>query len=170
MSSCNFVTTVLTAFDRTWVFQKEITTPKEPPPKPEEKPFPEGTYMRDFCQTDTTLFRFSALTFNAHKIHVNKDWCRTVEGHRDLVVHGPIGLMNILDFYRDVNGHGSPEAVPKSITYRAMAPLYVGEKYRVILEKEEASGQDDRPTWKAEIYDSFGRVAVKATIVEGYVV
>ena len=167
--SCSFETAGLTVFNRTWVFQKEITEPKPPPAKPEEKPFPEGTYMRDFCQTDTTLFRFSALTFNAHKIHVNRDWCRTMEGHREVVVHGPIGLMNILDLYRDVNGHGSPEAVPKSITYRAQAPLYAGEKYRVILEKKPGNDQDDRPKWEAEIYNSFGVVAVKATIVEGYV-
>lgn len=152
---------------RTWVFQKEFTEAKEPPPKPEEKAFPEGTYMRDHCQTDTTLFRMSAVTFNAHKIHVNKDWCRNVEGHRDLVVHGPIGLMNILDFYRDINERGSSETIiPKSISYRAQSPLYAGEKYRIILEKESDGGDGERPKWKAEIYDSFGRVAVKANIVE----
>jgi hydroxyacyl-ACP dehydratase HTD2-like protein with hotdog domain len=148
------------------VFQKDLTEAKEPPPKPEEKPFPEGTYTRDFCQTDTTLFRMSAITFNAHKIHVNKEWCRNVEGHRDLVVHGPLNLINILDLYRDVNERGSSETIPKSITYRATAPLYVGEKYRIILEKESNGGGGERPKWKADIYDSFGRVAVKASIVE----
>jgi hydroxyacyl-ACP dehydratase HTD2-like protein with hotdog domain len=122
--------------------------------------------MRDFCQTDTTLFRFSALTFNAHKIHLNKDWCQNVEGHRDLVVHGPLNLINILDFYRDVNERGSSETIPKSITYRATAPLYVGEKYRIILEKEPKVEKGERPKWKAEIYDSYGKVAVKADIVE----
>lgn len=121
--------------------------------------------MRDFTQTDTTLFRFSALTFNAHKIHVNRDWCRQVEGHRDLVVHGPLNLINILDFYRDVQGKGS-DIMPKTVTYRATAPLYVGEKYRIILEKESEGGQGERAQWKAEIYDSFGKVAVKATIAE----
>lgn len=122
--------------------------------------------MRDFCQTDTTLFRFSALTFNAHKIHLNKDWCRNVEGHRDLVVHGPLNLINILDFYRDVKEHSSSETMPKTITYRATAPLYVGEKYRIILEKASVGGQGERPKWKAEVYDSYGRVAVKADIAE----
>lgn len=151
------------------MFRKDMTESQPPAPKPEDKPFPEGTYMRDFCQTDTSLFRFSALTFNAHKIHVNKDWCTQVEGHRDLVVHGPIGLMGILDLYRDVNGHGSPEAIPKSITYRAMSPLYVGEPYRIILEKEPGNAEDDRPKWQATIHTSYGTVAVKATIVEGYV-
>lgn len=125
-----------------------------------------GTYTRDFCQTDTTLFRFSALTFNAHKIHLNKDWCRNVEGHRDLVVHGPLNLINILDFYRDVNERGSSETIPKTITYRATAPLYVGEKYRIILEKDPNVVKGERPKWKAEVHDSYGKVAVKADIVE----
>lgn len=124
--------------------------------------------MCDFCQTDTTLFRFSALTFNAHKIHLDRDWCRNVEGHRDLVVHGPINLINILDLYRDVSGHS--ETIPKTVTYRAMAPLYVGEKYRIILEKESEGTGDgemgERARWVAQIYDAYGRVAVRADIKE----
>ena len=125
-----------------------------------------GTYTRDFCQTGVSLFRFSALTFNAHKIHVDRDWCRNVEGHRDLVVHGPISLTGVLDLYRDVKGGSSPEVVPKSISYRMMSPLYVGEKYRVILEKEAEGGQGERLKWRAEIVDSSGRTTMKATILE----
>jgi len=86
-----------------------------------------------------------------------------VEGHRDLVVHGPLNLLNILDFYRDVNEHSFPETVPKSIAYRAQSPLYVGEKYRILLEKDAAA---ERPSWKAEIVDFSGKTGVKGTIVE----
>lgn len=124
-----------------------------------------GTHTRDFTQTDVALFRFSALTFNAHKIHYSRDWCREVEGHRDLVVHGPLNLINILDLYRDVNEHSTPENVPRSITYRAQSPLYVGEKYRISLEKE-GEKEAGRQRWKAEITDSFGKTGVKGTITE----
>ena len=88
---------------------------------------------RDFLQTAVSLFRFSALTFNAHKIHYSRPWCREVEGHRDIVVHGPLNLINMLDFWRDEQSDDL--VVPKSISYRATAPFYAGEKYRALLER-----------------------------------
>lgn len=105
------------------------------------------------------------MTFNAHKIHVNRDWCRQVEGHRDLVVHGPINLLAILDLFRDVTARG-PEYVPKSLTYRAQSPFYVGETARILLDEEEQNGQGTGK-WKAEVVDSFGKTGVKSTIDEG---
>ncbi|KAH7409899.1 hypothetical protein DE146DRAFT_710389 [Phaeosphaeria sp. MPI-PUGE-AT-0046c] len=152
---------------RNWVFQREIT-PEDPikaPPKPEEKPLPKGQYQRDLCQTDTTLFRFSALTFNGHKIHYLPEWCREVEGHRGAVVHGPLNLIHMLDFWRDEARGGDETAVPKSIVYRAMSPLYVGEPYRILLEKA-GSKENSNEGWKAEIWDSFGKQSMKGTIEE----
>lgn len=159
---------------RNWVFQKEITEPKVAPPRPEEKPLPEGQHTRDFQQTDVSLFRFSALTFNGHKIHYSPEWCRDVEGHRNSVVHGPLNLINILDFWRDLARGSEEGAVPKSIAYRAMSPLYVGEPYRILLDTVEGQQQyrmlegceKDRRDWKAEIWDSFGKQSMKATIIE----
>ncbi|KAF1848758.1 uncharacterized protein K460DRAFT_309386, partial [Cucurbitaria berberidis CBS 394.84] len=148
---------------RNWVFQKEITPVNQirAPLKPEMKTLPTGTHMRHFCQTDVTLFRFSALTFNGHKIHYSPEWCREVEGHRNAVVHGPLNLINMLDFWRDTARSGDTEAVPKSIAYRAMAPLYVGEPYRILLEKGEAKECE----WKADIWDNFGKESMMGTIV-----
>ena len=148
---------------RNWVFQRELTpeNPMKAPPKPEEKVLPIGKYQRDFCQTPTSLFRFSALTFNAHKIHYLPEWCREVEGHRNAVVHGPLNLINMLDFWRDTSKNGDTEAVPKSIAYRAMSPLYVDEPYRILFE------HDPTPEgWRAEVWDSFGKQSMKSTIVE----
>jgi hydroxyacyl-ACP dehydratase HTD2-like protein with hotdog domain len=148
---------------RNWVFQKEITEPTAPPPRPDEQPLPSGEHMRDFQQTDVTLFRFSALTFNGHKIHYSPEWCREVEGHRNSVVHGPLNLINILDFWRDTARGADASAVPKSIAYRAMSPLYVGEPYRILLEK---SGGEATAGWQANIWDSFGKQSMKGIIVE----
>ena len=134
---------------------------KEPPPTPEPKPFPDGEHMRDSVQSETSLFRFSGLTFNAHKIHINRDWCHTREGHRNLVVHGPFGLIGMLDLYRDTQASENPESMPKMMSYRAQSPLYVDEQYRVLLNKGDGEGK-----WKTEIYDSFGKVASKGTIVQ----
>lgn len=151
---------------RNWVFQREITldNPLKAASKPEEKPLPTGTNQRDFCQTDTTLFRFSALTFNGHKIHYHQEWCREMEGHRNAVVHGPLNLINMLDFWRDVATQGDVGAVPKSIAYRAMSPLYVGEAYKILLENGDVGKRSGE--WKAEIWDSFGNQNMKGTIIE----
>ncbi|KAJ4359162.1 hypothetical protein N0V95_002414 [Ascochyta clinopodiicola] len=154
---------------RNWVFQKEITpeNPLPPPVQPEEKALPTGVQIRDFCQTELSLFRFSALTFNGHKIHFSPEWCRQVEGHRNCVVHGPLNLINILDFWRDTVKDGSSEVVPKSIAYRAMSPLYVGEPYRILLGQHGAEEQNGgRGQWNADIWDSYGKQSMKGTIRE----
>ena len=143
---------------RNWVFQKEIVIPKALPPLPAAKPFPKGKIVRDVTQTYTSLFRFSALTFNAHKIHYLPEWCQSVEGHRNAVVHGPLNLINMLDLWRDNHNSEMDKALPKSIVYRAMSPLYVGEQYRIVLKKDEED-------WKTEIWDGFGKQAMKGSIV-----
>ncbi|KAG0651259.1 3-methylfumaryl-Hydratase [Hyphodiscus hymeniophilus] len=140
---------------RNWIFRPEIITSTAPAERPVKIPFPEGKYIRDFCQTPVTLFRFSALTFNAHKIHYNKEWCREVESHRDLVVHGPLNLINMVNFWRDVIG---VNMLPKKITYRATSPLYANEKYRVVMSEEK-----DKVT-EVNIIDSYGKVGMVGRI------
>lgn len=116
---------------------------------------PDGKHTRDFTQSPVTLFRFSALTFNGHKIHYNKEWCQTVEGHRDLVVHGPLNLINMIDFWRDVHGG---DAFPRRINYRATNPIYAGEKYRILMDEE------DEKVSQMRIVDSFGATSMLGTI------
>lgn len=129
--------------------------PRPPAPKPQQVALPEGEYTQDFIQTPVSLFRFSALTFNGHKIHYNKEWCQTVEGHRDLVVHGPLNLINMVNLWRDVKG-GS--AFPKKITYRATSPLYAGEKYRIVMDEEV-----DKVS-VVTIMDSYGAISMRGQI------
>jgi hydroxyacyl-ACP dehydratase HTD2-like protein with hotdog domain len=111
-------------------------------------------------QTPVTLFRFSALTFNPHKIHYSLPWARDVEGHRDIVVHGPLNLISILDLWRDTRGRDSADPtaiIPQRISYRATSPLYAGEEYRVVL-------QEKGDTAKVEIFAPGEVVAMKAEI------
>lgn len=117
-----------------------------------------GAITRDFCQSPVSLFRFSALTFNAHKIHYSREWCRDVEAHRDLVVHGPLNLINMLDLWRDSQEDGDG-TIPQSIDYRATSPLYVGEQYRIVMEKTE-NGRAANQT----IYAPSGEVAMRGEI------
>ena len=156
---------------RNWIFRPEIVVPKAFVERPEAVPFPdtpEGAYVKDFVQTPVSLFRFSAVTFNGHKIHYNREWCREVEGHRECVVHGPLNLVNMVDFWRDVTtqriqegeieGQMEDELVPKSITYRATSPLYAGERYRIILEAEKEM------IMEVKVIDGYGKLSMRGMI------
>ena len=65
-----------------------------------------------------------------------------MEGHRDLVVHGPLNLISILDMWRDTRQETGDAAstVPERISYRATSPLYVEDEYRVVLEEGSEGG------------------------------
>ena len=58
--------------------------------RPSPPAMPEPTHSEPFEATSTLLFRYSALTFNGHRIHYDVDYCREVEGYPNLVVHGPL--------------------------------------------------------------------------------
>lgn len=78
-------------------------------------------------------------------IHYNEDWTRRVEGHPAEVVHGPLNLINILDYWRDVHGEG---AMPNEIEYKATSPLYVGDSYRI--RTQEVNDTQDGRIWKID--------------------
>ena len=71
---------------------------------------------------ETTLFRFSALTFNTHRIHYDLPYTRDVEGYPGLVVHGPMLIMRLLDLVRDAHGEDSIER----LAFRAVSPTFCG--------------------------------------------
>jgi len=66
------------------------------------------------------LFRFSALTFNSHRIHYDRAWAMDVEGYPGLVVHGPLTTTLLIDFARDQN----PGKRIVAYTTQARAPLF----------------------------------------------
>ncbi|KAK0730138.1 hypothetical protein B0H67DRAFT_678041 [Lasiosphaeris hirsuta] len=72
---------------------------------------------------------FSALTFNAHMIHYDEGWTTSVEGHPPVVVHEPLNLISMLDYWRDVHSRNDASLAlyPDEITYRALVPMYAGE-------------------------------------------
>ncbi|CAN8099369.1 unnamed protein product [Discula destructiva] len=113
-----------------------------------------GVSQRRFCWSPVALFRFSALTFNAHMIHYNESWTRDVEGHPAVVVHGPLNLIGMMDYWRDVHGHGKEAA---EIRYRALSPLYTGDQYTVQTESVEGN------TWEVAVTKG-DRLCMRGTI------
>ncbi|MDD9821893.1 MAG: MaoC/PaaZ C-terminal domain-containing protein, partial [Gammaproteobacteria bacterium] len=71
--------------------------------------------------TPVMLFRYSALTFNSHRIHYDADYCRQVEGFPGPVVHGALTATFLAGLAAQHSG-----ALPRRFAYRALRPLYAG--------------------------------------------
>ncbi len=79
------------------------------------------------------LFRFSAMTFNGHRIHYDADYARQVEGYGGLVVHGPLQAVAMMNLAAKVLGR-----VPEVFSYRGLSPLIVGEAAEVQAHRDGA--------------------------------
>lgn len=90
--------------------------PNAPRPVPPEARCDE-TDRRDASYDSTLLFRYSALTFNGHRIHYDLDYARDVEGYAGLVVHGPLLAQQLMLMAVDLLG---PLA---AFRFRAASPL-----------------------------------------------
>jgi 3-methylfumaryl-CoA hydratase len=84
-----------------------------------EPPAAEMTWSRTIVPDPVTLFRYSALTFNPHRIHYDRPYAMEVEGYPGLVVHGPFTQQCLLDLLRD-----STTRPIASFTLRARAPMF----------------------------------------------
>ena len=73
------------------------------------------------------LFRYSALTFNGHRIHYDQPFCIETEGYEGLVVHGPLLATMMLDLIQQ----NFPDAVVKYFQFRALAPVFDTMKFEV---------------------------------------
>ena len=89
--------------------------------------------VQDLASDPVRLFRFSAMTFNGHRIHYDVDYARNVEGYGGLVVHGPMQAVAMLNLAAKVMG-----ACPKVFTFRGLSPLICGEAAQT-----EAYSQDN---------------------------
>jgi 3-methylfumaryl-CoA hydratase len=74
---------------------------------------------------ETMLFQFSALSFNTHKIHVDRDYARAVEGYPDLVVNGGLTTLLMTEIARELHG----ETI-RSFTVKNAAPLFCNQPIR----------------------------------------
>lgn len=104
--------------------------------------------------TPVTLFQFSALTWNAHRIHYDHPYVTRREGYPGLLVHGPLTALLLLDA---ATRHAA--APPSSFRYRALAPLYVNEPITLVGRREAPT----RGTADAEPHDpATGHPVVEA--------
>lgn len=83
---------------------------------------PAGVWRRTLVPDAVQLFRYSALTFNGHRIHYDRDYATHVEGYPGLVVHGPLTATLLVDLIR----RNAPGARIDAFSFRAVSPLFDG--------------------------------------------
>ncbi len=110
--------------------RQDIVYREDPVPGQERQPDPAEPWdtvgQWRITPDATLLFRFSALTFNGHRIHYDHPYATGVEGYAGLVVHGPMQAAWMQNLAAEVIGH-----LPGRFTYRGLTPLIAGEPVQV---------------------------------------
>jgi len=96
--------------------------PAQPPAAPAT-----ATYSERHLADPVLLFRYSALTFNGHRIHYDRDYVTKVEGYPGLIVHGPLQAALLIELAAKLRG-GKP---PATFVYRGLQPLFDGSEFSV---------------------------------------
>jgi 3-methylfumaryl-CoA hydratase len=120
-------------------------------------PPPVGACLHMITPDEILLFRFSAATFNAHRIHYDHTYATSVEGYPGLVVHGPLQAILLAGHLRAA----CPGAVIRKFVCRGLAPAFVGRKLQL-----EAWPDSDSPcAWKLQTRDPAGAICMQAQAV-----
>ena len=106
--------------ERRTVFREEVKAGERNQAPRRDSPPSDAPWRRSITPDPVLLFRFSALTFNSHRIHYDRTWAMQVEGYPGLVVHGPLTTTLLIDFARDQH----PGKQIASYATQARAPLF----------------------------------------------
>jgi 3-methylfumaryl-CoA hydratase len=123
-------------------------TAKAPPPPPKAQ------HRESHVSDPVLLFRYSALTFNGHRIHYDRDYVTKVEGYPGLIFHGPLQAALIIEMAAKLHS-GKP---PKKFTYRGLQPLFEGTEFSINANETEAGME----LWTA---NAEGQPTMKGTAV-----
>jgi 3-methylfumaryl-CoA hydratase len=101
------------------IVYREAAKPGDTAPAPKAAPA-DALWQRRWVPDDVLLFRYSALTFNGHRIHYDRKYVTETEGYPGLVVHGPLIATLLLDLLR----REMPQAIVARYEFRAVRPLF----------------------------------------------
>ena len=110
------------------VFREEVKPGEKSGVPKREAPPSDTPWKRQITAGPVSLFRYSALTFNPHRIHYDRPYAMEVEGYPGLVVHGPYSSQCLLDLARDNSGGRNL----KTYAMRARAPLFDTDPFEVV--------------------------------------
>jgi 3-methylfumaryl-CoA hydratase len=117
---------------------------------------PQAAHLKTAVPDETLLFQYSALGFNSHRIHLDRDHARTVEGFPDLVVNGGLCTLLLTEFLRRDLG-----VVPAALSVRHLAPLYCNRPVTLTADPEPDTA-DGR--WRLKAFDDQHRLAVEMEV------
>ena len=127
------------------------------PPPPQSAPAV-AAWQRELRPDEVLLFRYSALTFNGHRIHYDRPYATQAEGYPGLVVHGPLIATLLLDLLR----RHAPEAEVAAFRFKALRPTFDGRPMRV-----NGAPQPDGKTVHLWAQDHEGWLTMDATATLG---
>jgi 3-methylfumaryl-CoA hydratase len=114
--------------ERQDIVYRDVPSSASPAAPPKPAPAPPAAKHRESHMADPVLlFRYSALTFNGHRIHYDRDYVTKVEGYPGLIFHGPMQAALLVEYAARLHGG----AVPKKFSYRGVQPLFDGSEFSV---------------------------------------
>jgi 3-methylfumaryl-CoA hydratase len=127
-------------------------SPASPAPERPTAPPPAARHRETHMADPVLLFRYSALTFNGHRIHYDRDYVTRVEGYPGLVFHGPMQAALLVEFAARLHGGQAPG----KFRYRGVQPLFEGSEFSVNANETDAGME----LWTA---NSAGQPTMKGT-------
>ncbi|MFV5700847.1 hypothetical protein ACM55F_03150 [Flavobacterium sp. XS2P12] len=110
----------------------------------------ESKHQKQVIPDETLIFQYSALGFNSHKIHLDRDYAQNIEGLPDLVVNGGLTTLLLTEFLRTYLG-----LEMTAIKVKHIAPLYCNRPMTLTAEQKETG-------WELKVFDDNNEIAVEA--------
>jgi 3-methylfumaryl-CoA hydratase len=128
-------------------------------PAPDATPAPKNAaWQREISPSETMLFRYSALTFNSHRIHYDRTYAVSEEGYANLVVHGPL----IATLLMDLVHRKLPLAAVRRFSFKAVRPTMLGNAFVVC---GEPSAEGDAIEMWAKDHEGWVTMRARAELV-----
>jgi 3-methylfumaryl-CoA hydratase len=108
------------------IVYRDVAPADTPAAQPQLAPTDES-FAREIVPDAVLLFRYSALTFNGHRIHYDRSYVTEVEGYPGLIVHGPLIATLLLDLLRREH----PDARVRRFSFKAVSPLFDIHRFTV---------------------------------------
>jgi len=108
------------------IVYRPLAKASDPQPAP-KRAEPDAPWQREIVPDDVLLFRYSALTFNGHRIHYDRKYVTEVEGYPGLIVHGPLIATLLVDLVR----RQRPDARITRFDFKAVRPTFDLHPFRV---------------------------------------
>ena len=135
------------------IVYREAADPAAIPPEPPRAP-DTSAFSRVIHPDPVLLFRYSALTFNGHRIHYDQPFCTKTEGYEGLVVHGPLLAALLLDLLR----RERPQARVTTFEFRALSTVFDTDDFSV-----HGQPEDDGTKLRLWVRRHDGALAMTAT-------